>query len=59
MDFDAVRLKDWLTVYLTDEAQKKYGLKRFKTDFSKLTEEENLYWRTILAENFDYKKYNS
>ncbi|MBE5912693.1 MAG: hypothetical protein E7274_01365 [Pseudobutyrivibrio ruminis] len=59
VDFDAVRLKAWLTVYLTDEAQKKYGLKRFKTDFSKLTEEENLYWRTILAENFDYKKYNS
>ena len=59
LDFDPVRLNAWLTVYLTEEAEEIYGTKRFMTDFSDLTDEENLYWRKILAENFDYKKYNS
>lgn len=59
LDFDPVRLNAWLTVYLTEEAKEIYGTKRFMTDFSELTDEENLYWRKILAENFDYKKYNS
>lgn len=59
LDFDPIRLSAWLTVYLTEEAQEIYGTKRFMTDFSELTDEENLYWRKILAENFDYKKYNS
>ena len=56
LDFDPVRFNAWLTVYLTEEEEEIYGTKRFMTDFSELTDEENLYWRKILAENFDYKK---
>lgn len=56
-DFDALKLKAWLSVYLTVEAKEQYQEERWNTDFDSLTEEEFKYWCEILADNFDYSKY--
>lgn len=57
-EFDADRLDAWLTVYLNDEGEEKYGMKAFNTNFRKISREEFEEWCEILAYYFDYKKYN-
>lgn len=56
-DFKSQKLTAWLSVYLTDEAKEKYKYDMIKMMFSDLKEEQHEYWRKILAENFDYEKY--
>jgi len=45
-------------VYLTAEATKKYKFDLISLIRKKeMTEDEHKYWREILADNFDYEKY--
>ncbi len=55
-DFDAVRLEMWMTVYMKEEAKKKYKLPDF-FDYESLTPDELEKWKQILLDNFDYKSY--
>lgn len=55
--FAPMKLEVWLTVYLTKEAKEKYQTDLWNTDFSNLSKEDEQYWREVLADNFDYKKY--
>lgn len=56
--FDAFRISAWLTVYLNTEGKEKFGHEVFETDFNTLSTEELHKWCEILADYFDYQKYN-
>ena len=57
-DFDSHKLGAWIMVYLTAEATKKYKFDLISLIRKKeMTEDEHKYWREILADNFDYEKY--
>jgi hypothetical protein len=46
-------------VYLKEEAKEKYKMNMMEFMFKELSEEQHKFWREILAENFDYRKYNT
>ena len=56
-DFPSHKLTAWLTVYLTEEAKAEYKMDMLELMFNELSEEQHKYWREILAENFEYEKY--
>ena len=39
-------------------APPKYKMNMMELMFKELSEEQHKFWREILAENFDYRKYN-
>ncbi len=55
-DFDAVRLIMWISVYMKDEAKKKYEPPTL-FNYNNLTSEDLKKWKQILLDNFDYDKY--
>ena len=57
-DFPSHKLTAWLAVYLTKEAKEKYKMNMLGLMFNELSEEQHKYWREILADNFDYDKYD-
>jgi len=58
-DFPSHKLTAWLSVYLKEEAKEKYKMNMMEIMFKELSEEQHKFWREILAENFDYRKYNT
>lgn len=54
-DFSPSKLEAWITVYMTDEARKKY---KASLIIKKIRRWSMRKWRKRLAENFDYEKYN-
>lgn len=58
-DFAPAKLKAWLTIYLTAEANEKSWKEWFALKFETLSEEQLRYWREFLASHFDYEKYRS
>ena len=58
-DFPSHKLTAWLAVYLTEEAKAKYKTNMLELMFKELSNEQHKFWREILAENFDYSKYDS
>ncbi len=58
-DFPSHKLTAWLSVYLKEEAKEKYKMNMMELMFKELSDEQHKYWREILAENFDYRKYNT
>lgn len=56
-DFSPSKLKAWLSVYLTSEANEKSWKEWFTVKFEDLSEEQLNHWRKFLADNFDYEKY--
>ena len=58
-DFPSHKLTAWLAVYLKEEAKEKYKMNMMELMFKELSDEQHKFWREILAENFDYRKYNT
>lgn len=59
-EFDSQKLGVWMMTYLTDEAKESYKFDIVNLVRKKVMSEDELqHWREILAENFDYEKYES